>query len=203
MSPTAKFTKDQIADCAYEIARTKGLDAVTSREVGLRLGCSTRPIFTTFKNMEEVWKEVRRMAQKQFAEFLSEALNYSPIFKQCGMQVIRFAKAEPQLFKILFMKENTDGQSFRSILHEMGEVTSVCLKVIEKEYELTKDEAEILFDQMWIMTYGIAVMFVTKLCSFSEAEIAEMLGRQFAGNIMMLKSGKMDLFYIKPQKKEE
>lgn len=203
MSPTAKFTREQIANCAYDIARTKGLDAVTSREVGLRLGCSTRPIFTTFKNMEEVQKEVRRMAQKQFADFLNEALNFTPVFKQCGMQVIRFAKEEPRLFKILFMKENLGEQSFQDILQEIGEVKETCINVVQTDYELTKEEAEILFEQMWIMTYGIAVMFVTKLCSFSEEEIAKLLGRQFAGNVMMIKSGKMDLFYIKPEKKEE
>ena len=44
---------------------------------------------------------------------------------------------------------------------------------------------------------GLCAIFCT------EEEIAEMLGREFAGMMMLIKSGKMEMFYIKPEKKDE
>ena len=54
MPPKAKFTKDEILNTALNITREQGIDAVTARELGARLGSSPRPIFTIFKSMEEV-----------------------------------------------------------------------------------------------------------------------------------------------------
>lgn len=40
MPPKAKFTKNEILDTAFEIARTHGIDKITSRELGKCLGSS-------------------------------------------------------------------------------------------------------------------------------------------------------------------
>ena len=54
MPPKAKFTRDEILEMAFQIAKEEGIDAVTARELGSRLGSSARPIFTVFENMDEV-----------------------------------------------------------------------------------------------------------------------------------------------------
>ena len=54
MPPKKKFTREEIIQIAYEMAREKGIDAVVARELGKRMGTSSSPIFTAFKNMEEV-----------------------------------------------------------------------------------------------------------------------------------------------------
>ena len=48
MPPKAKFTKNEIVEAAMQIVREQGLEAVTSRELGKRLGSSACPIFTVF-----------------------------------------------------------------------------------------------------------------------------------------------------------
>ena len=58
MPPKAKFTKNEIVEAAMQIVREQGLEAVTSRELGKRLGSSACPIFTVFSNMEEVKSEI-------------------------------------------------------------------------------------------------------------------------------------------------
>lgn len=201
MPPQVKFTREEIVRCALEIAREKGIEAVSSREVGLRIGCSTRPIFTAFKNMDEVKKEVRKEALKWFYKFVDDAADYNPIFKRYGVQMISFAKEEPELFKILFMKEHEEAESIETIIEGMGEITKECREIIEREYDLTPEDARIMFLQLWTITYGIAVMCALNVCKFTESEVAEMLGREFAGMMMLLKSGKMEMFYKKPEKK--
>ena len=57
MPPKAKFTKAEIIEAALNIVRADGYEALTSRALGTYLGSSARPIFTVFKNMEEVQQE--------------------------------------------------------------------------------------------------------------------------------------------------
>lgn len=203
MPPQVRFTREEIAECAFEIAREKGLEAVTSREVGLRIGCSTRPIFTAFKNMDEVKAEVRKMAHRCLYDILDEAADFKPVFKRYGMQMIRFAQVEPELFKILFMREHEQAENVENIIDGMGEITDICRDIIARDYNLTQEEARIMFMHLWTSTYGISVMCALKVCKFTEEEIAEMLGREFAGMMMLIKSGNMEMFYIKPEKKPE
>lgn len=35
-------------------------------------------------------------------------MNYSPAFKQFGIQMVRFAKEEPKLFQVLYMQEHEE-----------------------------------------------------------------------------------------------
>ena len=62
MPPKPKFTKEEIVTAALELVSEKGIEALTARELGVRLGSSARPIFTVFNSMEEVQEEVRAAA---------------------------------------------------------------------------------------------------------------------------------------------
>ncbi len=52
MPPKPKYTEQEIAACAFEIAREEGLDAIAARSVAKRLGTTTSPIFTCFSGMD-------------------------------------------------------------------------------------------------------------------------------------------------------
>ena len=55
MPPKAKYTREEIVQKAFQMTREKGIEAVAARELGKRLGTSSSPIFTAFKNMEELF----------------------------------------------------------------------------------------------------------------------------------------------------
>ena len=63
MPPKPKFSKEEIVSTALEIVREKGIEAVTARELGARLGSSARPIFTVFNSMEDVLHEILNSAK--------------------------------------------------------------------------------------------------------------------------------------------
>ena len=54
MPPKAKFSRDEIVETALAIVREDGIQALTARALGDKLGSSARPVFTVFQNMEEV-----------------------------------------------------------------------------------------------------------------------------------------------------
>ena len=103
MPPKPKYTKEEIVDAAFELAREKGIDAVVAREVGKRLNTSSTPIFTVFDNMEELKNEVFQRAKNMFIQYMDDVLEYQPAFKEFGMRWVRFAKEEPNLYSFLFL----------------------------------------------------------------------------------------------------
>lgn len=190
MPPKSKCTREEIIKTAFEMTREKGMESVAARELGKRLGTSATPIFTHFSSMNEVKQEVRKLAMQEFEKYVADALQYSPAFKQFGMQMVLFARKEPKLFQILYMQENETSQCFDDMFRELGDTADVCIKLIQKEYELTETEAYKLFRQVWMHTFSVCVLEVNKICHFSEEEISEILSMEFQGTLMLIKSGK-------------
>lgn len=74
MPPKAKFTRAEIIEAALNIVRTDGYEALTSRALGTYLASSARPIFTVFKNMEEVQQAMIEAAKTLYKEYVTEPL---------------------------------------------------------------------------------------------------------------------------------
>ena len=75
MPPKPKFTREEIVAAALQVVRTRGLEALTTREIAAELGTSTRPIFTYFESMEQVRAEVRKAAEKIYLDTIEEGLS--------------------------------------------------------------------------------------------------------------------------------
>ena len=191
MPPKPKFTREEIVTAALELVAEKGLEALTARELGQQLGSSARPIFTVFQSMEEVQRQLRQAAMERFDSFAEKAMHYTPAFKQFGMQMILFAQEEPRLFRLLFMTENTRARSFEDVFAQLGDTARLCVGLIERDYGLTELEAMELFRHVWIHTYGIGALCATGMCSFTEEEINEMLGHDFAAMMLRIQSGRL------------
>ena len=165
---------------------------MTAREVGKRLGTTVSPIFTIFTNMEDLKWAARELAIKEFEEYVSDFREYTPAFKRIGMKMVSYAIHEPELYKLLFMQERPQGQKFSDTMGELGSMAGTCIELLEKDYGVTKEEASSLFEQMWVYTYGIGSLCAMKVCDFTEEEIANRLGQIFAGQLMLIKSGRMN-----------
>ena len=109
MPPKFKFKREEIVEAAVNLTRRGGVDAVTARGIAGELGVSTQPIFTCFKNMEEAKEEVRIYAEKLCHNYLEKGVEASIPFFGFGMAYIRFAKEEPELYKMLFINPDKKG----------------------------------------------------------------------------------------------
>lgn len=189
MPPKAKYTREEIIQKAFEIAREKGIEAVVARELGKALGTSSSPIFTAFKNMEELHQEVRKVALWEFESYVADALKYTPAFKYVGMKMIEFAMKEPKLFQLVYMREHDEKQSYAMLINELGTTVDVCIEIMQKEYVLSRQDAELLFRQVWLHTFGICALVACKVCRITPEEVSEMLSMEFKGALMLIKSG--------------
>lgn len=200
MPPKAKYTREEIIEIAFQMTRENGIESVVARELGKKLGTSSSPIFTAFKNMEELQLAVRDRAMQEFESFIKDALNYTPAFKYVGVKMIQFSMQEPKLFQLLYMKEHAETQSFGNLVNELGDTVDVCLDVMQKDYALKRAEAELLFQQVWLHTFGLCVLAANKVCHFTPDEISEMLSLEFQGTLMLIKSGKFQVVEVKDTK---
>lgn len=188
MPPKPKYTKEEIIAAALKLVSEKGMSALTARDLGTRLDTSARPIFTAFRSMDEVADEVKTAAMERFESYAHKTGADMPIFKQVGMQMILFAKDEPQLYQIVFMSQNSDVKSFRDIYAHLGSVADECLNTIQRDYDLSIEAAKVLFEHSWIHTYGIATLCATGMCDFTQEEISRMLTQDFTAMMTLLKS---------------
>lgn len=190
MPPKPRFTREEVAKTAFDMIKKDGLSALTARELGSRLGTSSRPIFTLFKNMDEVKMAARELALAEFNEYIGDYQNYTPAFKRIGMMMVSYSMHEPEVFKLLFMQEHEEKSDIKSSLSDLGDFAEICISLIRRDYGLSQEEASLLLEQMWALTYGLSVMCVTGVCNFSEEEIGKRLGVTFVGLTSYIKSGK-------------
>lgn len=188
MPPKPKFTKEAIVQTALEIVSQKGIRALTANELGAALGTSARPIFTVFDSMKEVQDEVRKAAMQRFEGFAKRKMSDMPLFKQVGMQMVLFGAEEPKLYQLLFMQENRNAVSFEDVFGELGPTAETCIGLIRKEYGMSEEQAKLLFENVWIYTFGVGALCATRVCRFSEETLGRMLSTEFQAMMLLVKS---------------
>ncbi|MGM9652605.1 MAG: TetR/AcrR family transcriptional regulator [Eubacteriales bacterium] len=193
MPPKPKFTREEVIDAALSLISEEGIGALTTRSLGQRLGSSARPIFTVFKNMEELTDAVRAAAMTRYEACIREAEHSTPVFKQYGLRMLLFARDCPKLFQFLFMREHRGATRFEDVFVSLGSTAPLCIDVLRRDYALSETEARTLFQQVWIYTYGLAVLCASGMCRFSEQELSQMLSREFSAVMYQLHRGDADL----------
>lgn len=179
MPPRAKFSKEEIIDAALKIVRTDGLENLTARALGQMLGSSACPIFTVFKNMDEVQQGVMEAIRHIYKGYIEKGLSESLAFKGVGTQYILFAINEPKLFQILFMSEQPQKPCLSNVLPLIDESYNSILASITAGYGIKGENAERMYKHLWIYTHGIATLCATKMCRFTGEEINRLISDEF------------------------
>ena len=148
--------KQDIINASVEIVRANGYENLNARAIAQYLGCSTQPIFSNFRNMEDLTGNVVQRSLEIYNDFVAEEFrrphDYPP-YKTNGMAYIRFAMEEKNLFKLLFMRDRTNESSpaEESTFYDV-------LPLIMKATGLDKEQASLFHFEIWATVHGIAVM---------------------------------------------
>lgn len=187
MPPKAKFTRDEMIQAGLNIIRENGMEALSARALGAKLGSSAKPIFTVFQSMEEVQGEVKKSAKSLYTEYVKKGLEQKIAFKGVGTQYILFAIQEPKLFQLLFMCEQEQKPIVENVLPVIDESYKDILLSVQNGYGLSENEAQQLYRHLWIYTHGIAVLCATNMCVFTAEEIDKMITQVFRGTLKEIK----------------
>ena len=172
MPPKVKFTKDEIVHAALNVARAKGLAAVTTRDIAAELSVSTRPIFTYFKSMAEVREAILHAAEKIYQEYLSVGLREPVPFYGFGMQHLHFASDEPQLYRMLFLDSPVGKNRAMNTLDRARGLVHDC---VAQNYLLSDEAADRLIRDMLLVVHSLGTLIVTGGCSYTLDEMGAIL----------------------------
>lgn len=158
MPPKCRFSKEQMVTGAVNLVRKNGASGLTARALAAELGCSVKPIFGLFQNMQELKNEVIRSANALYQARLRQEMSGGqyPPYKASGIAYIQFAREEKELFKLLFMRDRT-GEKMQEQHGELGPI----LALIMRELGLGQEDALRFHTEVWVCVHGIAAMIAT------------------------------------------
>lgn len=156
-------------NAALNVARIKGANAVTTRDIGAALGVSTRPIFTYFSSMDEVRAEMRLAAEKLYRGYIAEGLKAEIPFLGVGLQYIAFARNEPALYRLLFLSADASGSS--GALAALGSYQDLVRASIERIYHMDASTADHYARDMWLVVHSIATLIVSGGHPYTDEQI--------------------------------
>ena len=177
MPPVQKTGKDKIINAAFDIVREESFCNLNARAIAKKLGISTQPIFSNFKNMEDLKMEIVRKASCLYFSMLEEEEKSGkyPPYKARGMGYIRFAKEEKNLFRLLFMDKRSSEERFPTddATKEIG--------LISDTLSFAEEKASRMHALLWFFVHGIASLIVTESLELSEKVINESLTDAYLG----------------------
>lgn len=157
MPPACRFTREQIVAAALAITRERGFDAVTARAIADTLHSSSKVIFSAFSGMDDLLAATIDAADAQYRAYSADFVRNSadPPYKAVGTAYIRFARNEPNLFHLLYMRDRR-----REDHSGDAENIAVLVDFLMAKLSLTREDATLLHIEMWAYVHGIAVLFV-------------------------------------------
>lgn len=180
MSATKKITKDMIVDAALEIFRAEGFDAVTSRRVAFKLGCSTQPIYFEYKNMDELKNDIVKKVVGQLNEIFSSVSNEGKeepdefVYRSFGLSFLKFVQADPFVFRQIYIVDGKIGRQVDNLR------MPIILDILENKYGYKKETALAIHKMASCSLMGMAVFVSSGYKKITEDEMQKNLGILFA-----------------------
>lgn len=177
MSAVKKISKEAIINAAVDVLRDGGFKSVNARSVAKKLGCSTQPIYFSFKNMDELKSALTERAielhKQRVAEFLNINKGNDSRYSSYGMGFVKFAAEEKQLFRWLYLEDGQLDEFYYDV--QYNEVIST----IMAELGYDKVTAQNFHHDMIFYSYGLAILANTGHLNMSQFEIREAFRREF------------------------
>jgi len=171
LPPKVQFSKDQIIDSAFSIARETGIASMTVRKVSERLGCSVAPIYINFKNSEELISSVMDRIKKLSWKYFTGT--YTDIgFFNMGIGQLLFVRDYPQLYLDLFISGNIGSETNHPEVYE--ELINIMMKDSMLNGLAREQNRELLL-KMSIFTNGLSLELINSQGSLTLDDALAML----------------------------
>jgi len=182
LPPKAKVTPEMIIDAAVEVVRRSGFESVNARTVSSALRCSTQPVMYHFSTIENLKRAAYRRADSLHTQYLMNARPGEDPILGIGLNYVRFAVEEPQLFRFLFQSGYAQENSLMEMV-DSGELAPV-LEAVKEGAALTKEEARKVFVTVALFAHGYASIVANNHLEFDEKLISEQLERAWTGALL-------------------
>ena len=177
MPAAKKVTREDIINAAVEVLRDGGFSSINARSVARKLGCSTQPIYFSFRSMDELKAALTQRAIEMHTQRVRESLRAhqgnDSRYSSYGMGFVRFAAEEKQLFRWLYLEGELPGPYRSDVL--LAEV----IAVIVDDFGYSEDVARRFHQDMLYFSYGLAILANTDHLHLTERELRAAFHREF------------------------
>ena len=182
MPPRSRITKDMIIDAAVRVARENGFESINARTVSHLLNCSTQPVMYHFPTIDSLKRAAYAKIDRQHTDYLMNSPPGNDPVLGIGLNYIRFAVEEPNLFRFLFQS----GYAKEGNLLEMidSEELAPVLSVMQEGIGLDKEKTKEVFLTVALFAHGYASIIANNALEFDEELIAEHLERAWNGAVL-------------------
>ncbi|MCM1535773.1 MAG: TetR/AcrR family transcriptional regulator [Clostridium sp.] len=182
MPPKAKITKEMVIDAAFEVARAEGAENINARTVSKKLECSTQPVMYHFATIEELKRAAYEKADGYHTEYL---MNFSKtqegVMLGIGINYIRFAVEEPNLFRFLFQSGYATANSLLDMINSEG--LKPVLSAMQKAMGMSLEQTKEVFVTLAMFVHGYASIIANNSLEYDEGLVAAQLERAYKGAI--------------------
>lgn len=184
MPPKVKITPEMVIEAGFEIVRETGIESLNARNIAKRLNCSTQPVLYSFKTVEEIKRAVYERVDVFHTEYLMN-IRDDDIMLGIGLNYIRFAINEPNLFRFLFQSgyakehsllEMIDSDELKPVIAAMGQAM-----------ETTEEKTKEIFLTIAMFAHGYASIIANNSLEFDEKLATQHLTNAYRGAVLAAK----------------
>ena len=182
MPPKTRIIKDMIIDAAVEIARNSGYENISARTVSGQLHCSTQPVMYHFPTIDAMKRAAYEKADRMHSEYLMTVMPGKDPVLSIGLNYIRFAVEEPQLFRFLFQSGYAKEHSLKEMI-DSEELIPV-LSAMQEGSGLSTEKTRQIFLTVALFAHGYASIIANNGLEYDEILTAEHLEQTWNGAVL-------------------
>ncbi len=173
MPPKEKYGREEILNGALSIANREGLDKLSVRRIARELGCSTTPVYSTFRSMPELEASLISRVIDILISYTEKEYTDN-LFLNIGIGIVFFAREYRKLYRVLFLESD----KFKEMLERFHYSTDLQMKKDQISQLVNDEERKDILRKMWIFTHGLATLISTGYIENESDEfIIDLLGK--------------------------
>ncbi len=152
------FTREDIINKAFSMLEKGTLEDITARSLAKELRCSPAPIYGLFISMDEIKKELIDKSKNLFLTYVTTEKEVDNIpFLNIGIGICKFAREEKELFKSIFLRNN----SYSTLISDFHTIISEEIKKDSRFEALSYEIKEAIAIDCWTYTHGLSTLIAT------------------------------------------
>lgn len=193
MPPKKKITRKKIMKAALDILRKEGIESVSARKIAAHLNCSPQPIYSEFKNMDELVSALIQAANDYVTRTYFFNSENRKSFIHMGLASIEMARKEKEIYHLLYHSGRIS-LNFKDTIYPF-DINRIIeqMKSVPELSSLDDKALERIFFNMWVYTHGLASIVISNP-SITDRKIEKAL--EDMGDIVMgweiMKQGRAD-----------
>lgn len=170
MARKQSHNKETIIQTAVDLVGKYGKESFSVRNVAKHMNASTQPIYSYFKDTEELYSEVLMEIERLLLKQIN--IPYSEfVFRNMGFGFTLFAKENPNLFEAFFSEKERNKKFIHVFLQKLRDA----LDNDHRFHQVSPQGKDQLLEKMWTFSFGYANLIIRGLVEDTSDEVIKQM----------------------------